>query len=135
MLCEPVETSVGAEAAFVFPARRGRMRLALTPTRVIATSVAGTVELPWQAVRAAEIDGAVLGIAAGDPGAALWTRGRWLGRLNQRATPYAVSFKAAAFGGAAEDIVRAIARYKRDARRRRSIGTEQEQARLLAERA
>ena len=131
MLCEPVETSVGAEAAFVFPARRGRMRLALTPTRVIATSVAGTVELPWKGVRDAEVEGAVLGIA----GAAVWTRGGWLGRLNQRATPYAVSFKAAAFGGEAEDIVRAIARYRRDARRRRSIGTEQEQARLLGERA
>jgi len=129
--CEPVETSVGAEPAFVFPARRGRMRLALTPTRVIATSLAGTVELPWKGVRDAEVDGAVLGIA----GAAVWTRGGWLGRLNQRATPYAVSFKAAAFGGEAEDIVRAIARYKRDARRRRSIGTEQEQARLLGERA
>jgi len=128
--CEPVETSVGAEAAFVFPARRG-LRLALTPTRVIATSMAGTVELPWKGVRDAEVDGAVLGIA----GAAVWTRGGWLGRLNQRATPYAVSFKAAAFGGEAEDIVRAIARYKRDARRRRSIGTEQEQARLLGERA
>jgi hypothetical protein len=133
--CEPVETSSGSEAAFVFPARRGRMRLALTPTRVVATSAAGTVELPWKAVGDAEIDGAVLGIAATRPAAAVWTRGRWLGRLNQRVTPYAVSFKAAAFGDEAEDVVRAIERYRHDARRRRSIGTEREQARLLAERA
>ena len=134
-MSERVETSAGPEAAFVFPARRGRMRLALTPTRVIATSAAGTVELPWKALGTAEIAGAVLGIAASDPRAAMWTRGRWLGRLNQRATPYAVSFKAAAFAGEAEDIVRAITRYKRDARRRRSIGTEQERTRLLGERA
>jgi hypothetical protein len=135
VLSERVETSTGSQAAFVFPARRGRMRLALTPTRVIATSAAGTVELPWKAVRDAEIDGAVLGIPATPPGTAVWTRGRWLGRLNQRATPYAVSFKAAAFADEAEDVVRAIERYRRDARRRRSIGTDEEQARLLAERA
>ena len=41
VLCERVQTSAGAEAAFVFPARRGRIRLALTPTRLIATSLAG----------------------------------------------------------------------------------------------
>lgn len=131
MLCEPVGTSLGSEPAFVFPARRGRMRLALTPTRVIATSAAGTVELPWKAVGAAAVDGAVLGIPATQPGAAVWTRGRWLGRLNQRATPYAVSFKAAAFADEADDIVRAIEHYRRDARRRRSIGSEREHARLL----
>jgi hypothetical protein len=128
-------TSLGPEAAFVFPARRGRMRLALTPTRVIATSAAGTVELPWKAVADVVIDQRVLGIEASEPEAALWTRGGWLGRLNQRATPYAVSFKAAAFAGEAEDIVQAIKRYQRDARRRRSIGTEQEHARLLGERS
>jgi hypothetical protein len=128
-----VETSTGSEAAFVFPARRGRMRLALTPTRVVATSAVATVEVPWQAVADVVIDERVLGIAATEPRAALWTRGRWLGRLNQRATPYAVSFKAAAFTGEAEDIVRAIKRYQRDKHRRHSIGTEQEHARLLGE--
>ena len=86
--------------------------------------MAGTVELPWKGVRDAELDGAVLGIRA-----AVWTRGGWLGRLNQRATPYEVSFKAAAFADEAEDIVRAIERYRGDARRRRAIGTEEEQAR------
>lgn len=135
MLCERVETSVGSEAAFVFPARRGRMRLALTPTRILATSAAGTVELVWKAVGEVVIDAGVLGIAATRPGAAAWTRGGWLGRLNRRATPYEVSFKAAAFAGEAEDILRAIQRYRSDARRRRSIGSEQEQARLAGERA
>jgi hypothetical protein len=131
VLAERVETSGGSEPAFVFPARRGRMRLALTPTRVVATSVAGTVELPWKAVGEVGIDGGVLGIAAGRPGAAVWTRGRWLGWLNRRASPYAVSFKASAFVAEAEDIVRAIERYRGDARRRRSIGTDAEHARLL----
>lgn len=133
MRCERVETSAGSEAAFVFPARRGRMRLALTPTRVIATSAAGTMELAWKAVGEVGVFGKVLGIAATRPGAAVWTRGGWLGRLNRRATPYEVSFKAAAFTDAPEDIVRAIHRYRRDARGRRSIGSEQEHARLLRE--
>jgi hypothetical protein len=111
------------------------MRLALTPTRVIATSAAGTVELPWKAVADVGVYGNVLGIAATGPGAAVWTRGGWLGRLNRRVTPYAVSFKADAFAAEAEDIVHAIGRYQRDARRRRSIGSEQEHARLIGERS
>jgi hypothetical protein len=139
--CEQVETSAGPEAAFVFPAARGRMRLALTPARVIATSAAGTVELPWKVVAGVEIyqlpggraDADLLGIAATRPGAAMWTRGRWLGRLNRRATPYEVSFKADGFAGEAEDVVSAIKRYQRDARRRRAIGSEEEHARLLRE--
>ena len=143
LLCERVRTSAGAEDAFVFPARRGRMRLALTPTRVIATSAAGTVELPWDAVADVAIyrlpggrsDADVLGIAATGPGAAIWTRGRWLGRLNRRVTPYDVSFKADAFAGEAGDIIHAIKRYQRDARRRRAIGSKQEHARLLGERS
>ena len=129
--CDRVETSAGPEPAFVFPARRGRMRLTLTPTRIVATSAAGTVELPWKAVGDVRIDGGALGIAASRPGAAVWTRGRWLGWLNRRASPYAVSFKASAFVAEAADIVRAIERYRRDARRRRSIGTDEEHARLL----
>jgi hypothetical protein len=133
VLCEQVGTSIGSEAAFVFPARRGRMRLALTPTRVVATSAAGTVELPWTAVAGVAIDAGVLGIAATDPEAAIWTRGGWLGRLNRRASPYAVSFRAKAFAGEGEDVVRAIRRYQRDARSRRSIGTDRERARLLRE--
>jgi len=131
--CERVQTSAGAEPAFVFPARRGRMRLALTPTRLVATSALGTVELPWKALGGVEIDEPVLGIAASRPGAAVWTRGGWLGQLNRRATPYEVSFKANAFAGEAEDIVRAIRRYHGDARRRRSIGGADEHARLLRE--
>lgn len=140
-LCERVQTSAGPEAAFVFPARRGRIRLALTPARIIATSAFGTVELPWKALAGVEIstlpggrpDTYVLGITANRPGAAVWTRGGWLGRLNRRATPYEVSFKADAFAAGAEDIMRAIKRYQGDARRRRSIGSEDEYARLLRE--
>jgi hypothetical protein len=138
-LCERVQTSAGSEAAFVFPARRGRMRLALTPTRVIATSAFGTVELPWKAVATVEIytlpgdrSGAeMLGLAATQRGAAVWTRGRWLGRRNRRATSYEVSFKPDAFTVGAADVIRAIDRYRGDSRRRRSIGSEEEHARLL----
>jgi hypothetical protein len=140
-LCERVQTSAGSEAAFVFPARRGRIRLALTPTRIIATSAFGTVELPWKALAGVEIstlpggrpDTYVLGITANRPGAAVWTRGGWLGRLNRRTTPYEVSFKVDAFAAEAEDIMRAIKRYQGDARRRGSIGSEDEHARLLRE--
>ena len=141
LLCDRVQTSAGSEDAFVFPARRGRLRLALTPTRVIATSAVGTVELPWQVVAEVavyEMPGGrspLLGIAATKPGAAVWTRAGWLGRLNRRATPYEVSFKADAFAGEADDIIHAIKRYQRDARRRRAIGSEQERARLLGERS
>ena len=140
-MCERVQTSAGPEPAFVFPARRGRIRLALTPARIIATSAMGTVELRWKALAGVEIstlpggraDTYVLGITANRPGTAVWTRGGWLGRLNRRATPYEVSFKADAFAGEAEDIMRAIKRYQGDARRRRSIGGEDEYARLLRE--
>jgi hypothetical protein len=138
---ERVRTSAGPEAAFVFPARRGRIRLAITPARIVATSAMGKVELPWKALGGVEIAPlpggrpgvAVLGITATRPGAAVWTRGGWLGRLNRRATPYEVSFKADAFAGEAEAILRAIKRYQGDARRRRSIGSEQEHARLIGE--
>ena len=141
VVCERVQTSAGPEPAFVFPARRGRIRLALTPARIIATSAMGTVELPWKALAGVEIatlpggrpDTYVLGITANRPGAAVWTRGGWLGRLNRRATPYEVSFKADAFAGEGEDIMRTIKRYQGDARRRRSIGSENEYARLLRE--
>jgi hypothetical protein len=141
VVCERVQTSAGSEAAFVFPARRGRVRLALTPARIVATSAMGKVELPWKAlagVEIAELPGGrqgvgVLGITATGPGAAVWTRGGWLGRLNRRATPYEVSFKADTFAGEAEAILRAIKRYQGDARRRRSIGDGDEHARLLRE--
>jgi hypothetical protein len=139
--CEQVETSAGPEAAFVFHAVRGRMRLALTPARVIATSSVGTVELPWKAIGAVEIytlpggraGAEALGIAATQPGAAVWTRGGWLGRLNRHTTAYEVSFKPHAFAADAEAVVNAISAYRRDARRRRAIGSEQEHARLLRE--
>jgi hypothetical protein len=138
VVCERVKTSAGPEAAFVFPARRGRIRLALTPARIVATSAMGKVELPWKALARAEIAALpggrpgvpVLGITATRPGAAEWTRGAWLGRLNRRTTPYEVSFKAGAFAAEAEAILRAIKRYQGDARRRGSIGDERELAQL-----
>ena len=141
VVCERVQTSAGPEAAFVFPARRGRIRLALTPARIVATSAMGKVELPWKALARVEIGALpggrpgvrVLGITATQPGAAVWTRGGWLGRLNRRMTPYEVSFKADAFAGDAETILRAIKRYQGDARRRRSIGDERELTRLRKE--
>ena len=141
VVCERVQTSAGPEPAFTFPARRGRIRLALTPERIVATSAMGKVELPWKAlarVEMGELPGgrpgvAVLGITATRPGAAVWTRGGWLGRLNRGMTPYEVSFKADAFAGEAETILRAIKRYQGDARRRRSIGAANEHGRLLAE--
>jgi hypothetical protein len=141
VVCERVQTSAGPEAAFVFPARRGRIHLALTPARIVATSAMGKVELPWKALARVEIAALpggrpgvpVLGITATQPGAAVWTRGAWLGRLNRRTTPYEVSFKADAFAGETETILRAIKRYQGDARRRRSIGDGDEHARLLAE--
>jgi len=137
-VCEQVQTSAGPEAAFIFPARRGRIRLALTPARIVGTSAMGKVELPWKALARVEIAALpggrsgvpVLGIVATRPGAAVWTRGRWLGRLNRGMTPYEVSFKADAFAGEAETILRAIKRYQGDARRRRSIGDEAELTQL-----
>ena len=141
VVCQRVKTSAGPEAAFVFPARRGRIRLALTPARLVATSAMGKVELPWKAlarVEIGELPGGrpgvpVLGIVATQSGAAVWTRGGWLGRLNRRMTPYEVSFKANAFASDAETILRAIKRYQGDARRRRSIGDEGELTRLRKE--
>jgi hypothetical protein len=137
--CGRVNTTAGSEAAFVFPARRGRIRLAITPARIVATSAMGKVELPWKDLRSVEIAPlpggrpgiAVLGLTATRPGAAVWTRGGWLGRLNRRTTPYEVSFKAAAFADEGEAVLRAIKRYQGDARRRRSIGSDDELARLL----
>ena len=138
VVCEQVQTSAGPEAAFIFPARRGRIRLALTPARIVATSPMGKVELPWKALARVEIATLpggrpgvpVLGITATQPGAAVWTRGGWLGRLNRRTTPYEVSFKAGAFAGEAETILRTIKRYQGDARRRGSIGDERELTQL-----
>jgi hypothetical protein len=141
VVCERVQTSAGPQPAFVFPARRGRIRLALTPAGIVATSAMGKVELPWKdlaRVELGELPGgrqgaAVIGITATRSGAAVWTRGGWLGRLNRRMTPYEVSFKADAFAGDAESILRAIKRYQGDARRRRSIGDERELTRLRKE--
>jgi len=140
---ERVQTSAGDEPAFVFaPRRRGPWapRLALTPTRVIGRSATGTVELPWGDVGRAELHGmagggraGMLGIAGRRAGAAVWTRGAWLGRVNRRATAYDVSFAARAFADGPEEVIATIERYRGDKKRRRRIGEEQEHERLLRE--
>jgi hypothetical protein len=140
---EGVRTSAGEEPAFVFaPRRRGPWspRLALTPTRLIGRSATGTVELPWSDVARAELYGmpggasaGMLGIAARRQGAAVWTRGAWLGRVNRRATSYEVSFAARAFADGPEEVIAAIDRYRGDKKRRRRIGEEEEHERLLRE--
>jgi hypothetical protein len=140
---ERVRTSAGEEPAFVFARPRLRPwapRLALTPTRIIGRSATGTVELPWSEVGRAERYGmpgsgaaSMLGIGAKRPGAAIWTRGAWLGKVNRRATSYEVSFSAKAFAGGADGVVAAIERYRGDKKRRGRIGEEDEHERLLRE--
>ena len=64
----------GGFVALLLSARKPQ-RLALTPTRVVASAPAGTVELPWEAVAGAEVYELpagratvdMLGIAATDP--------------------------------------------------------------------
>ena len=105
-----------------------------TGLRVLrARGIESESHLPFAALPGGRSGVVVLGITATRPGAAVWTRGGWLGRLNRRTTPYEVSFKAAAFAGEAEAILRVIKRYQGDARRRRSIASEEELARVLRE--
>jgi len=124
----------------VLSARRPQ-QLALTPTRVVSTAGLGTVELPWEAVDDVEVyempagraNVDMLGVAAIGPDAAIWTRGRLLGRLGRRFSPFDLSVGADTFAGEAERVVEAIRRYRDDPERRRSIGGEQEHARLMRE--
>ena len=115
----------GPRPAFVFPARRGRMRLALTPTRLVATSAAGTVELPWKA-RSRTASCRAVGRRPTrhrrDParGRGVDAR-RWLDGSTGAPPPRGL-VQGCAFASEAGTIVRAIERYRRDARRRRSIG-------------
>jgi hypothetical protein len=136
------ETAIfGLALAVMVLGSRRPLQVAITPERILSTSVAGTVELPWREVDDIDIyampagrkEVPMLGIAAKHRGAAVWTRGRWLGRLNRRLTRYEVSFGADAFATDPEAVVEAIKHYKRDARRRRSIGSDEELARLLRE--
>ena len=117
--------------------RRGQ-KLVLTPTRVVVDAVAGTVELPWEAVVDVEVFEMpagratvdMLGIAASDPEAAVWTRGGVLGRLGSNRTGYDLVVGADTFAGEGEDVVAAIRAYRDDPERRRHIGSEEELARL-----
>lgn len=113
--------------------------LALTPSRIVASAAAGTAELPWEAVADAElyempagqttVD--MLGIAATDSDAVVWTRGAVLGRFNRRfSAGYDLVVGADTFAGEGEDVVAAIRRYRDEPDRRRAIGGEHEHARL-----
>jgi hypothetical protein len=117
----------------LWTARRPQ-RLVLTPTRIMADAGAGTVELPWDAVRDAVIFAMpagrttvdMLGVTATDPEAAVWTRGALLGRLNRNVTAYDLVVGADTFAGTGEDVVEAIRRYRDDPDSRRRIGVEEE---------
>jgi hypothetical protein len=117
---------------------RRAQQLVLTPTRVLADAGAGTVEVPWEAVgdvRLYELPAGrttvdMLGVDATDPGAVVWTRGGWLGRVNQRFTPYDLTVGADTFAGSGEEVVEAIRRYRDDPEQRRYIGSQEELARL-----
>lgn len=116
-------------------------RLVLTPTRLMVSANLGTVELRWPAVKSVELyempagrsTAAMLGVRAKDPDAATWTRGRLFGRLGRRLSHYDLTVGAETFAGEPEEVVNAIRRYQRDARRRRAIGSEEEHVRLLRE--
>ena len=72
----------------------------------------------------------MLGVEALDSEAATWTRGRRLGRFNQRMTAYDLVTAADGFAGEAEDVAVAIRRYRDDPERRRHIGDEGELTQL-----
>src|SRR5215212_9257108 len=110
------------------------------PLKTLRQGATGTVELAWGDVGRAELYGmagggraGMLGIAARRAGAAVWTRGAWLGRVNRRATAYEVSFAARAFADGPEEVISAIERYRGDKKRRRRIGEADEHERLLRE--
>jgi hypothetical protein len=120
-------------------ALRRRQLLALTPTRVVVEMPAGTVEVLWDAGVDAEIYPMptgqatvdMVGLVANDPAAALWRRGRVIGRANRRMSKYVVSVPADSFAGEGEDVVTAIRRYAAEPDARRGIGGEGEYGRLL----
>jgi hypothetical protein len=113
--------------------------VALTPTRVLVALPNGAVEVPWQAGIHAEIYPMPTGqitvdmvsVAATDPAAAIWTRGRAMARINSPLSNYVVSVGADSFAGKGEDVVAAIQHYAADAGARRNIGSEDERDRLL----
>jgi hypothetical protein len=118
---------------------RRRQLLALTPTRVVVETPAGTVEVPWTAGVDAEIYPMptgqatvdMVGLVATDAGAATWSRGRAIGLVNSRLSNYVVSIAADSFAGEGEDVVAAIRRDATDSAARCWIGGEEEHGRLL----
>jgi len=113
--------------------------LALTPTRVVVALPNGVVEVSWEAgvdaviyqMPTGQTTVDMVGVGATDPAAAIWTRGRAMGRLNSPLSSYVASIGADSFAGAGEDVVAAICRYAADPEGRRNIGAQEEHRRLL----
>ena len=131
----------GLLVAMLMTLRRPR-HLGLTPTRVQVAVAAMVQDVPWEALRGAEVYEqpaargttiTTVGISA-DPDAVTTTGGaRWLARLNRGFTPYAMTIGAHDLAGSADVTVRVLEDYRRDPARRAAIGTPEEHARLLAE--
>lgn len=132
----------GAFAAIMLRTLGKPRGVALTPARVQVMLAEGTHEAPWETIQGAEIFDQpasrgttipTLGIAA-DDGAVRTIRGwAWMARLNRGFTGHALTIGADHLAGSAEDVARAVRRYRADPVRRAAIGTPEERARLVAE--
>jgi hypothetical protein len=111
------------------------VRLVITPTRVLV----GGSQIAWENIDdidlyempAGNTTVDTVGIDAKDP--ADIVQARWKAlilRLARNLSAYDLVVGADLFAGAGEEIVEVLKTYKRDARRRRSIGSEEELARL-----
>jgi hypothetical protein len=111
------------------------LRLVITPTRVLV----GGSEIAWENVDdvdlyempAGNTTVDMVGIDAKHP--AEIAHARWKAlilRLGRRLSAYDLVLPADSFAGPGEEVVEAIKTYQHDARRRRSIGSEEELARL-----
>ena len=104
------------------------LRLVITPTRVLV----GSSEIRWEAIDdvdlyempAGSTTVDMVGIDAKDP--ADIVQPRWMALILRLGR----NLSADSFTGRGEEIVEALKTYKRDARRRRAIGSEEELARL-----
>src|SRR3954470_2518997 len=111
------------------------VRLVITPTRVLV----GSSQIAWEdiddvdlyAMPAGNTSVDMVGIDAKDPRDI--AQPRWMAlilRLGRNLSAYDLVAGADSFSGSGEEIVAALKAYKRDARRRRSIGSEEELTRL-----
>jgi hypothetical protein len=111
------------------------LRLVITPTRVLV----GGSEIAWEDIDdvdlyempAGNTTVDMVGIDAKDPGKIVHARWKALIlRLGRGLSAYDLVVGADWFAGPGEDVVETIKTYQHDARRRRSIGTEEELDRL-----